>query len=51
LVYIDFIEKYVVMAAKFAGLDVDIAKESDVYMPQMSLTNLILDWVKKHWKC
>lgn len=51
LVYIDFIEKYVVLAAKFAGLGIDIAKESDVYMPHMSLTNLILNWVKKNWKC
>ncbi|CAG8245427.1 unnamed protein product [Penicillium olsonii] len=51
LVYIDFIEKYVVQAGKLAGLDIDVAKESDVYMPQMSLTNLILDWVKKNWKC
>ncbi|KAJ5130196.1 uncharacterized protein N7515_006235 [Penicillium bovifimosum] len=51
LVYIDFIEKYVAMAAKFASLNVDFAKESDVYMPHLSFTNLILDWVKKHWKC
>ncbi|KAJ5774668.1 hypothetical protein N7457_009564 [Penicillium paradoxum] len=51
LIYIDFIEKYVSMAAKFAGLDVDFTKESDVYMPQTSFTNLILDWVKKNWKC
>ena len=51
LVYIDFIERYMVLAANFAGLDVDFAKESDVYMPGMTMTNLILDWVKTHWKC
>lgn len=51
LVYIDFIERYVALAAKFARLDVNFAQESEVYMPAMSLTNLILDWVKKHWKC
>ncbi|KAF4762181.1 hypothetical protein HAV15_006921 [Penicillium sp. str.  len=51
LVYLDFIEKYIILAAKFAGLDVDIAKESDVYTPNVSLTNLILDWVKKNWEC
>ncbi|KAJ5770852.1 uncharacterized protein N7511_002903 [Penicillium nucicola] len=51
LVYIDFIERYMVLAAKFAGLEVDFAKESDVYMPGMTMTNLILDWVKTHWKC
>ncbi|KAJ5961110.1 uncharacterized protein N7479_008260 [Penicillium vulpinum] len=51
MVYLDFIESKVILAAKFAGFDVDIAKESDVYMPHMTLTNLILDWVKKNWKC
>jgi hypothetical protein len=51
LVYIDFIERYMVLAANFAGLDVDFAKESDVYMPGMTMTNLVLDWVKTHWKC
>lgn len=51
LVYIDFIEPKVAMAAKFAGLDIDFAKESDLYMPQMSFTNLVLNWVKKNWKC
>lgn len=51
LVYLDFIEKYIILAAKFAGLDIDISKESDVYMPNVSLTNLILDWVKKNWEC
>jgi hypothetical protein len=51
LVYIDFIERYIALAAQFAGLDVDVAKESNVYMPGMSMTNLILDWVKTHWKC
>ncbi|KAK9857085.1 uncharacterized protein MYU51_021691 [Penicillium brevicompactum] len=51
LVYVDFIEKYIIQAAQFAGLGVDVAKESDMYMPQKSLTNLILDWVKVNWKC
>ncbi|KAJ9487276.1 hypothetical protein VN97_g6052 [Penicillium thymicola] len=51
LVYLDFIEKYIILAAKFAGLDIDISKESGVYMPNVSLTNLILDWVKKNWEC
>lgn len=51
LVYLDFIEKYVVLAANLVGLDVDIAKESDVYMPHVSLTDMIVGWVKKNWKC
>ncbi|KAE8377692.1 Metallo-dependent phosphatase-like protein [Aspergillus bertholletiae] len=51
LVYIDFIESYVALAAKFAGLDIDFTRDSDVYMPSMTLTNLILDWVKENWSC
>ncbi|KAI9036552.1 metallophosphoesterase family protein [Aspergillus affinis] len=51
LVYIDFIESYVALAAKFADLDVDFSRDSDVYMPSMTLTNLILNWVKDNWSC
>ncbi|KAA8649245.1 hypothetical protein EYZ11_003050 [Aspergillus tanneri] len=51
LVYIDFIESYVALAAKFANLDVDISRDSDVYMPSMTFTRLILDWVKNNWSC
>ena len=51
LVYIEFLQPYLVLAAKFAGLDVDFDTESAVYRPSITLTDLILDWVKKHWKC
>lgn len=51
LVYIEFLQPYLVLAAKFARLDVDFGQESEVYMPSMTLTDLILDWVKEHWKC
>lgn len=51
LVYIDFIERYITLAAKFASLDIDVPRNSDVYMPSMSMTNLILGWVKDNWKC
>ena len=51
LVYIDFVQPYLVLAAKFAGLHVDFVKDSQEYMPSTGLTDLILDWVKKHWKC
>lgn len=51
LVYIDFIEPHVAVAAKFAGLDVDFETNIEVYMPGMTLTNLILNWVKENWKC
>ncbi|KAI2786800.1 hypothetical protein POX_g09194 [Penicillium oxalicum] len=51
LIYIEFVQPYLALAAKFAGLDVDFVKESAVYMPDTTLTDLILKWVKKHWKC
>jgi hypothetical protein len=42
LVYLDFIEKKVILAAKFAGLDIDIAKESDAYIDQLG--RMIWTW-------
>ncbi|KAJ6153754.1 hypothetical protein N7470_006713 [Penicillium chermesinum] len=51
LVYIEFVEPYLALAAKFARLDADIPKESEEYMPSMGMTELIIDWVQKHWKC
>ncbi|GAD95787.1 Ser/Thr protein phosphatase family [Paecilomyces variotii No. 5] len=51
LVYIDFIEPYVTIAAKFAGLDVDFQKDAEVYMPGETLTSTILSWVQKNWEC
>ncbi|KAF7593037.1 hypothetical protein BBP40_012125 [Aspergillus hancockii] len=51
LVYIDFIESHVAIAAKFAGLGVDFARDSTVYMPGMTLTDVILNWVKDNWSC
>ncbi|PWY96789.1 Ser/Thr protein phosphatase family [Aspergillus sclerotioniger CBS 115572] len=51
LVYIDFIESDVAMAATFAGLTVDFTHDSDVYMPSTTLTTLISDWIKDNWAC
>ncbi|KAE8157432.1 Metallo-dependent phosphatase-like protein [Aspergillus tamarii] len=51
LVYIDFIESHVALAARFAGLDIDFAQDSNVYMPATRLTDLILDWVTDNWSC
>ena len=51
LVYVDFIERYMILAAKYAGLDIDFSKEADVYMPPMTLTSVILNWIKENWKC
>lgn len=51
LVYLDFIEPYITQAAKAISLDINVPQDSDVYMPGMGLTNLILSWVKENWKC
>lgn len=51
LVYIDFIERHMSLAGKIAGLDVDFSKDSDVYMPSVTLTSLIQQWVKENWAC
>lgn len=51
LVYIEFLERYLTLAAKFARLDVDFAKESERYMPGSTLTDLVLEWVGKNWPC
>lgn len=51
LVYIDFIEPHVALAAKMVRLNVDFSEDSDVYMPSMTLTSLIRQWVKDNWSC
>src|SRR5699024_7448551 len=51
LVYIDFIEPYVALAVKYTGLDIDVPDESDVYMPSITLTDLIISWVRTNWGC
>ncbi|KAL4801753.1 Metallo-dependent phosphatase-like protein [Aspergillus unguis] len=51
LVYIDFIEPYVALAANFVGLGTDVPESSDVYMPSTTLTDLLVDWIKANWGC
>jgi hypothetical protein len=51
LVYIDFIEPWIIMAANFAGLDLDIDRDADAYMPGETMTSLISRWVGKNWAC
>lgn len=51
LIYIEFVQPYLALAAKFADLDIDFVKDSAIYMPGMTLTDLILHWVKENWKC
>lgn len=50
LVYVDFIERYVLFALKFLGTDYGAA-DTGVYMEGWSLTDVIGDWVKENWPC
>lgn len=51
LVYVDFIERFLVQAARVISLDVDVRRDSKVYMPGMGLSDLITDWVRENWPC
>ncbi|PGH23005.1 hypothetical protein AJ80_02920 [Polytolypa hystricis UAMH7299] len=51
LVYVDFIEPWINVAAKFVGLDFDVHKDTEVYMPGATLGTLMIEWVEKNWKC
>lgn len=48
LIYVDFIERYVLLALKFLGTDF---KEGDteVYMPGKTMTEVISGWVEDNW--
>ncbi|RAO72554.1 uncharacterized protein BHQ10_008566 [Talaromyces amestolkiae] len=50
LVYVDFIEPYIALAAKFSGLPVNLPADSAVYM-EGTMTDLIQAWIKENWKC
>ncbi|RDW83989.1 uncharacterized protein DSM5745_04315 [Aspergillus mulundensis] len=51
LVYIDFIEPYVALAASQLGLAIDVPHESDVYMPSTSFTDVLVAWITANWGC
>lgn len=50
IVYVDFIESYILLALKFLGTDFEEG-DTDVYMEGRDMTGLIAEWVKEHWKC
>lgn len=50
LVYVDFIESYILLALKFLGTDYK-QEDTAVYMKGRQMTELIAEWVQKHWKC
>lgn len=49
LVYVDFIERYVLLALKFLGTDY-AGGDTDVYMEGKTLTEVISEWVEGNWK-
>ncbi|KAL3457644.1 Metallo-dependent phosphatase-like protein [Aspergillus heterothallicus] len=51
LVYIDFIEPYIALAARYAGLNINVPLQSEVYMASTSLTDIIVQWVRENWVC
>ena len=51
LIYIDFLESFLVLAGRFAGLNVDFVRDSEDYMPGETMSSLMTGWVEKNWKC
>ncbi|KAL9619268.1 MAG: hypothetical protein Q9160_006120 [Pyrenula sp. 1 TL-2023] len=48
VVYIEFIEPWVLLALRFLGLEFD-PDDTNAYMDGASLTNLLANWVKENW--
>ncbi|EER28264.1 hypothetical protein D8B26_004583 [Coccidioides posadasii str. Silveira] len=51
LIYLEFIEPFIDVAAKFVGLDFDVKRDTAEYKPGSSLRSIIVDWVEHNWKC
>lgn len=49
LVYVDFLQPYVLLALKFLGSDLAEA-DTDIYMQGSTMTSVIADWVRGNWK-
>ena len=50
LVYVDFIESYVLLALRFLGTDF-AEGDTEAYMEGRDMTGLIAEWVKGNWPC
>lgn len=48
VVYIDFIEPWILLALKFLGLEYS-TEETSAYMEGTSLTELLANWVQENW--
>lgn len=51
LIYLEFLEPFIDVAARFVGLDFDIKKDTAEYKPGSGLRSVIVDWVEKNWNC
>jgi hypothetical protein len=51
LIYVDFIEPWIDVAAKFVGIDFDVEKDVHDFDPGATLLSLMVDWVEENWKC
>ncbi|KAL8754234.1 MAG: hypothetical protein Q9184_005176 [Pyrenodesmia sp. 2 TL-2023] len=49
LVYVDFIQRYVLLALKFLGTDYDEG-DTEAYMEGRTMTEVISGWVEANWK-
>ncbi|KAL9013433.1 MAG: hypothetical protein Q9173_001876 [Seirophora scorigena] len=49
LVYVDFIQRYVLLALEFLGTDYKEG-DTDVYMDGTTMTEVISRWVEENWK-
>ena len=49
LVYVDFIQPYILIALKFLGSDLAEA-DTDIYLEGSTITSVIADWVQQNWK-
>ena len=50
LVYVAFIERYVLLALRFLGTDYS-SPDTGEYMAGKELTSIIRDWIQDHWAC
>lgn len=48
VVYIEFVEPWILLAMRFLGLEYSVA-DTDAYMYGESLTTLLAKWVKENW--
>lgn len=48
VVYVDFIEPWMILAFRFVGLEYNI-EDTDIYMRGETITSILAKWVKNNW--